>query len=199
MDLKRIELLLQRFYNGESTIEEEKELKDFFINNDVPRHLWAEQEMFTYYDVESKSEKHDKALGNKIINAINDAERKEFKQKIKRRKIYYTVSSAAAGITLLVTMYFAFFFNGSNRDTYDDPEIAYLQTRETLLFVSSKMNQGTKELQVLDKINEATRPLTNVSKIEYSTKSIYTLSLFGTGIRNLENLSKINEPFKDKK
>ncbi len=197
MDPKRTEFLLQRFYNGESTIEEEKELKDFFTTNDVPRHLWAEQEMFTYYHVGGRDEKPGKELENKILNAIKGAEQKEAKQFANRRKILYMVSSAAAVVALLIVAYFAFIFNTSMHDTYNNPEIAYMQTKETLLFVSAKLNEGTKDLHAIGKLNEATKTLSNISKIEYSTKSIYTISLFGTGIRNLENLSKITNPFED--
>ncbi len=182
MDIKRIELLLQRFYSGESTIEEEKELKDFFTANDVPRHLWAEQEMFTYYNAGGKDEMPDKEFENKILNTIRFTNRK---------KILYMLSSAAAVVALLIVAYFAFIFDTSMKDTYDNPEIAYMQTKETLLFVSAKLNEGTKDLYAIGKLDEATKPLSNISKIEYSTKSIYTFSLFGTGIRNLENLSRI--------
>ena len=194
MNLTRIELLLQRFYSGESTIEEEKELKNFFTTNDVPRHLWAEQEMFTYYNVGGKNEIPDKELENKIINTIKVAEQEEAKRFTHRKKILYMVSSAAAVIALLIVAYFAFIFNTSMQDTYNNPEIAYKHTKKTLLFVSAKLNEGTKDLYAIGKLDEATKPLSNISKIEYSTKSIYTISLFGTGIRNLENLSKIINP-----
>jgi len=194
MDLKKAELLLQRFYSGESTIEEEKELKDFFTANDVPRHLWAEQEMFTYYDVGGKDEIGGKELENRIINTIERAEQEKAKRFVNRKKILYMMSSAAAVVALLIVAYFAFIFDTSMQDTYDNPEIAYIQTKETLLLISAKLNEGTKDLYAIGKLDEATRPLSNISKIEYSTKSIYTISLFGTGIRNLENLSKISYP-----
>lgn len=197
MEIKRIEFLLQKFYSGESTIEEEKELKDFFTANDVPRHLWAEQEMFTYYNVGGKDEIPDKELENKIINTIKVAEQEGAKQFTNRRKILYMVSSAAAVVALLIVAYFAFIFDTSMQDTYDNPEIAYMQTKETLLFVSAKLNEGTKDIYAIGKFDEATKTLSNISKIEYSTKSIYSISLFGTGIRNLENLSKIINPIED--
>lgn len=197
MDIKRIELLLQRFYSGESTIEEGKELKDFFTTNDVPRHLWAEQEIFTYYNVGGKDEIPIKELENKIINTIKGAEQEEAKRFLNRKKILYMMSSAAAVVALLIVAYFAFIFDTSMHDTYDNPEIAYMQTKETLLFISAKLNEGTKDLYAIGKFDEASKALSNISKIEYSTKSIYTISLLGTGIRNLENLSKIITPLED--
>jgi len=121
MDLKKAELLLQRFYSGESTIEEEKELKDFFTANDVPRHLWAEQEMFTYYDVGGKDEIGGKELENRIINTIERAEQEKAKRFVNRKKILYMMSSAAAVVALLIVAYFAFIFDTSMQDTYDNP------------------------------------------------------------------------------
>lgn len=197
MDIKRIELLLQRFYSGESTIEEGKELKDFFTTNDVPRHLWAEQEIFTYYNVGGKDEIPIKELENKITDTIKGAEQEEAKRFLNRKKILYMMSSAAAVVALLIVAYFAFIFDTSMHDTYDNPEIAYMQTKETLLFISAKLNEGTKDLYAIGKFDEASKALSNISKIEYSTKSIYTISLLGTGIRNLENLSKIITPLED--
>lgn len=195
MDLKRIELLLQRFYNGESTIDEEKELKDFFITNDVPRHLWAEQEMFTYFHTVSKNKIPDQELESKIMNAVEGAEQEAVKRFAGRKKILYIVSSAAAVVAILIVSYFAFIFSPSMQDTYNNPEIAYLQAKETLLYVSAKLNEGTENLQALSEFDKATSQLSNISKISHGTRSIYNFSLFRSGIKELENLSKLNNPF----
>lgn len=195
MDLKRIELLLQRFYNGESTIDEEKELKDFFITNDVPRHLWAEQEMFTYFHTVSKNMIPDQGLESKIMNAVEEAEQEAAKRFAGRKKILYIVTSTAAVVAILIVSYFAFIFSPSMQDTYNNPEIAYLQAKETLLYVSAKLNEGTENLQALSEFDKATSQLSNISKISHGTRSIYNFSLFGSGIKELENLSKLNNPF----
>lgn len=50
-----IELLLERYYKGETTIEEEKELKRFFQNEDVPEHLKSHAVQFGYF-VEARNE-----------------------------------------------------------------------------------------------------------------------------------------------
>ena len=46
MDIKEIDRLIERYFNGESTEAEEKMLGDFFAGGDVPARLTAEREMF---------------------------------------------------------------------------------------------------------------------------------------------------------
>lgn len=46
MKVNEIERLLARYYDGETSETEEKELKRFFTEEDVPAHLLAEKEIF---------------------------------------------------------------------------------------------------------------------------------------------------------
>ena len=50
-----IELLLDKYYEGETSIEEEKELKRFFQNENVPDHLKSHAAQFGYF-VEARNE-----------------------------------------------------------------------------------------------------------------------------------------------
>ncbi len=47
---KDIELLLSRFLKGETTLDEERQLTEFFTQNDVPDEYADYKEMFTYFD-----------------------------------------------------------------------------------------------------------------------------------------------------
>ena len=46
MKVNEIEELLVRYYDGETNEAEEKELKEFFAQADVPAHLLAEKRLF---------------------------------------------------------------------------------------------------------------------------------------------------------
>lgn len=46
MKVNEIERLLTRYYDGETSETEEKELKRFFTEEDVPAHLLAEKEIY---------------------------------------------------------------------------------------------------------------------------------------------------------
>lgn len=48
MDCKSIEQLLEHYWNGETSLSEEKALRDFFLSEDVPAHLIQYKEIFVY-------------------------------------------------------------------------------------------------------------------------------------------------------
>ena len=53
MDSKRIELLLERYWNCVSTLEEEAELKEYFTTTqEIPEHLKQAAPLFQYFDKE---------------------------------------------------------------------------------------------------------------------------------------------------
>ncbi|MCK4465557.1 MAG: pyruvate ferredoxin oxidoreductase, partial [Bacteroidales bacterium] len=70
MDLQKIEKLLQKYYNGETSLEEEEVLRTFFSSRDVPDHLEAEKELFSYYYSQSRDEAANPGLEEKILDAI---------------------------------------------------------------------------------------------------------------------------------
>ena len=194
MDLQKIEKLLQKYYNGETSLEEEEVLRTFFASRDVPGHLEAEKEMFTYYYGPFKDEAANRGLEGKILDAIRIEGIRYRKQPMEKR--LYLFTSIAASFLILLGSYFL--ITGKNgigfslkkyKDTHESPELAYLETKKTLLFISEKFNQGTKELQTLSTFDKVAKELSNISKVRYATESLYTFSLFGTGVRTLENLS----------
>lgn len=46
---QNIEDILEKYYNGETTLEEEKYLRLFFQNNDIPAHLQSHAAQFRYF------------------------------------------------------------------------------------------------------------------------------------------------------
>ena len=65
-DYNHIERLLERFYNAETSEQEEQELKDFFHHEEVPPHLLAEKEMFLQLQASDAPEGMEERLGNLI-------------------------------------------------------------------------------------------------------------------------------------
>ncbi|MTI32730.1 hypothetical protein E1171_18060 [Cytophagales bacterium RKSG123] len=49
MELTKIESLLEKYYEGESCLEEEKILLEYFAHNTVPEYLVIDQLHFRYY------------------------------------------------------------------------------------------------------------------------------------------------------
>ena len=54
MELARIEKLLDKYFEGETTISEEKELKVYFTGETVPSHLEKYKDLFGYFQTKAK-------------------------------------------------------------------------------------------------------------------------------------------------
>ena len=48
MDTKKIELLLEKYFEGETSLEEEKTLRNYFATEDIPDHLASYRDQFGY-------------------------------------------------------------------------------------------------------------------------------------------------------
>ena len=51
MDSKYIEQLLERYWQCETSLEDEAELRAFFSGSDVPKHLLRYKDLFVYQPV----------------------------------------------------------------------------------------------------------------------------------------------------
>ena len=54
MDYKYIEQLLERYWQCETSLEEESELRTFFSQEKVPAHLFQYRDLFVYQRVQQK-------------------------------------------------------------------------------------------------------------------------------------------------
>lgn len=157
MDYNNIRKLLDKYWEGESSIQEETQLRDFFTSADVPEDLKTYQPLFQFFQLEQ-----DKNLNGdfdqRLIQELKSSEKPTVKV---RRLPYYLMRVAAAGL-LLFSIYFV--NQQWNQAPYESvaseemtPEEAYAQTKQALLLVSAKMNKGTDVANDgLSKMNKAT-------------------------------------------
>ena len=153
MNTKEIKQLLEKYYNGESSIDEELILKDFFSREIVPDELEIEKDIFIYYSESSAIHLPSEGFGTRIINAIDDYEKNH--AGFRWSRIYRTVTGIAAGILILAGSYFFFTYRSEPADTFSDPEIAYNEAMKILYVVSSRLNNGTRELEKVGMMQDA--------------------------------------------
>lgn len=55
MDYKYIELLLERYWQCETSVEEESQLRDYFSKGEVPAHLLRYKDLFVYQQVQREA------------------------------------------------------------------------------------------------------------------------------------------------
>jgi hypothetical protein len=178
MELKEIKILLEKYYEGETSLEEEKILKVYFRNYEVPDELASDRVLFLHALDESERIPMSSGLQQKLEQWINHQDKGE--ASAKQIRLWYKVASVAAGIAIIFVCYLFISKEGhqnKTKDTYTDPQIAYAQVKQTLLYISEQLNKGTK-------------PLSQVSKLNTGMEQFSTFSSFGSGLKQLDMVSK---------
>jgi hypothetical protein len=155
MKEERLRHLLEKYYDGNTSAEEEKELKEFFYSDGIIPGYEAEKDIFSHYARPEKIPVPSADFESRIIKAVNDLEIK--KRQIIIRKRLIVVLSTAAAILILIGSYFVLFKKSEPADSYSDPRIAYIETMKILNEVSVKLNRGTMALHPISKITTAAR------------------------------------------
>ena len=149
MDYKYIEQLLERYWQCDTSIEEEQILRAFFSQKDVPAHLRKYSALFTY----SNDEKQRQGLGDDFdsrILAMTEEKPAPVKARtITMRSRLMPLFKAAAVVAIIITIGNAARFSmrdtdqnkdeinySGYNDTYTDPEVAYDEMHNALQLVS---------------------------------------------------------------
>lgn len=139
MELKRIEILLERYFEAETSIAEEKELKAYFASADVAPHLQQYRSMFGYY-AEEVTQQFDKAVP------------------LKPGKQYVAWLSVAASVVVMLGVV-TFMYNQPQQEqdlgTYSDPETAFRETQRALNMLSENVNTGMGSLEYLNEYEKS--------------------------------------------
>ena len=163
MNSEEIKQLLERYYNGESTGDEERLLKEFFRQPDIPEGLEDEMEIFRYYVQAAVIPEPSTGFESKILSALDSADKKA--PVLKRRRIYGILTGVAAALLILIGSYYLLNRISEPRDTFSDPALAYAETMKILYNVSVRLNDGTSVLEPVGKMEDITE------------KSLETLSM----------------------
>lgn len=137
MEQSKIEFLVEKYFEGETNIAEENELRTYFSSTDVAQHLQQYQSLFKYYNAEKKQKIELKSPLNLISQTKN-------------RKLKW-LSIAASIVVLIGAGTFTFFnYNNSQQQdlgSYDSPEEAFAATQKALNLLSENVNVGVISVQ----------------------------------------------------
>ncbi len=172
--------VLERFYLGETTLEEEKMLRDYFSSTSVPEEMIPDKELFLSLGTGSEKVVVPQDLNRKIIASIDQLERKAGRT---RRISIYSLSGLAAGLLVMIAVYLFYvrtdtptlLASHQMTDTYKDPMDAYEEAKRALTYVSAKLNNGTSDLEPLKQVNKAAEPIKSLSKINKGSKELNLL------------------------
>jgi hypothetical protein len=147
----RIEALLEKYWQAETSEAEESELRDYFASHpEMAGHPAAP--LFSYFREEQRVE-------------MTDGRRQDFipagASKVRLMRWWDPLLKVAAVLLLTGSLIFMFMpapkpvVLASTEDTFQDPEKAYLETRNALLLISHKLSIAKGGMAEINKINKA--------------------------------------------
>lgn len=156
METKKIEKLLQTFFNGESSVEEERALESYFRSGNVAEEFQEYAPFFTGISELAKVSS-DQNIEEEIMDFILE---KENSEKTRYRRMWQTVTGIAASVIIVLGGFLIYQQQQKPfDDTFKDPDEAYAYAQQTLQFVSGKYNKGLAALSGFDKLEKAAQPI----------------------------------------
>lgn len=152
MEFSKIEELLERYFEGETSITEEKELKSYFSSLNVAKHLEQYKPLFGYFEM-AKEQTFAREVSRieeelQVSNGMLELDNTN-----KKRKIAWLSIAASVVVLLGVGTYTYFNINAVKENqelgTYDDPEEALEATQKALAMLSDNVNVGIEGVQYL--------------------------------------------------
>lgn len=143
--IKEIESLLDKYYEGETSLQEENILREFFTTQDVPEHLLFEKSQFVFYKEEKQKTK--------------DIELKVENESRAVRKLNWMNYAAAAVLLISVG-----WFSNVQYEKYQkqqEVKYAYEQTQKAMKMLASNFNKGVQGAETLAMMNKTQNEIIN--------------------------------------
>ncbi|QEE51190.1 hypothetical protein FUA48_16925 [Flavobacterium alkalisoli] len=141
MELREIELLLDKYFDAETSIAEENQLKMYFSSSNVAPHLEQYRSMFGYF-AQAGEQRFEKTIP------------------LKTKKRYVGWLSVAASVVIAFGV-FTFINKEPQEDlgTFDDPEIALRETQKALNMLSQNVNKGVNSINYLEEYENSRKTI----------------------------------------
>lgn len=151
MDSKIIDQILDKYWEGETSLQEEAQLREYFAQDDVPAKYDSIKPMFQFFKQEQEAYLNgdfDERLSSKL-KAVE-------KQEPKAKSLTFYIRRVAAIAAILVGV---FFVTNKVYTSIDPPgvamsddekkeaKLAYAEAKAALLLISKKLNKGTNKAE----------------------------------------------------
>ncbi len=154
MELAKIENLLEKYFEAETSIQEEAILQEYFAKDEVPEHLKQYKEIFNFFS-------------NSLLETSSRtiALKKETKRTISIKWL-----SIAAMLVFFVGIYSVY---QKNEIEKEEARLAYMETQKALDLISQSLNKGTGAIAHLDNFNKGTDAMAQLRTFENTQKRIF--------------------------
>ncbi len=143
MESHNIEILLDRYFEGETSLREETLLRSYFHSDQVAPHLQEYTSLFKAFE----------QAGNEKLDI-------EIAPPYEKIAPYRYIGSTAAAIVVGLLIWTQFITSDNTVTTsYQTEEIAILKTKQALGMMSQMINQSTTQLDVVQEFDNASSTL----------------------------------------
>ena len=121
MDYKYINQLLERYWNAETTLEEEEILRAFFSQVDIPAELERYRHLFVYEQTQPKTDVLDEDFDERMLAMIDEPATKVKARTITMTQRLMPLFKAAAIVAIILTLGNAMQVPFSQENGYSGP------------------------------------------------------------------------------
>lgn len=155
MESANVEKLLDRYFEGETSLQEENQLKEFFASGNVPPHLVPYTAMFQGFSI-AKEEHSSREVELPVIH---------------KRSVW--VWSIAASLVIALGIGSMLFLQNDGLTAEEQKALAtYKEARETMLLLSENLNKGASKVTYLNEFKESTSNIKYINQFTETTNKI---------------------------
>jgi hypothetical protein len=158
MDSEQIDTLLARYWNCETSLEEEQQLRDYF-SDEIPEGLAETATLFRYFQEQKDKSLKDTTFDRRIVNKIR-APRRHY-----TAVLTFNAMRIAAGIAVLIAAVWLVRMEiresspAKTTDTYNDPKMAFEETKKALMMISKSFGTAEAQAKKINLFNEAQKDI----------------------------------------
>ncbi len=163
MDSNKIEALLAKYWECETSLEEENQLREYFNQQDIPAQFKEAAALFVYFGEQRNKQVNEITFDKTVVDKIQAKP----KDKSKVVRLMYNFSRIAAGLIVVVVA--TYYIRTEIRkttpqemvDTYSDPKLAFEETKKALLMISKGFGKAEEQVKKINLLNEAKEEIQN--------------------------------------
>lgn len=160
MDYRKLDNIIEKFWDGRATESEEKQLLTAFQNDELDN---AHQELIEYFkfmESHRNSKRLDEQFDLEMLANVNSTS-------VSSKPLFGFLKIAAVVVIFFGISFFVYNKMDSPKgnevsefvDTYEDSELAFAEVKNALMLVSTTINDGMQHAEKLSEFHKATEEL----------------------------------------
>jgi hypothetical protein len=189
---ENIKCILSKYYEGLTSIDEERQLRLYFDNQGIPEANVADKTLLSHI-------KNDEFVNPSVTEIWIKIRASEEKVDLRRKAIrFYT--SIAASILVIISLSIGYNLYTTKHDhltadTFKNPEEAYKVVQKYLGLVSTKLSYAYIEMKNIEKLSIPSETMQSFSEIDINIQRLSLLDKLGSSSHEIERFSILSDIF----